>query len=708
MSKDVEFEGMIDDHADEMKDVVVVSEDVITAPAEEIAVSDGEVSAPVEEAEVEEMAVSEVEVAAPTEQVEAPVDEVEAPIAEVEAPAEEVETPVAEEESPATEEAETPIADAEAPAEETETPAEEAAAPTPQPEPPTDPAKQKADFVDRLAIAVTQEASDATRNEVDTLKQSFYKLRRIETEAEKKAFMDAGGAEENFFLKPDPLEEKLKEHLATFRTKRAAWNAAVEKTREQNLLLKRHILEKLQELSESKDDFYEVYEEFRVLQQQWKEIKQVPQNVVTELWKEYQSYCERFYDLRKINNEMRDYDFKKNLELKQTLCETAERLEEHSDVVSAYYQMQKLHQEWREIGPVAPALRNKIWNRFDKASGVIYKRYQSHFEAQRDREQDNLAKKTDLCQAMEGIDYAALTSFSKWDKETKAVLERKTKWRTIGSVPKRDSNKLFDRFRVAGNLFFKKKNEYYAAAKAVMDENLAKKLLLCEKAEEMKDSQNWRETTDQFIELQREWRTIGPVPARENESIRKRFGSACDYFFEQKNARFHSQKSEEGDNLKKKKELIAQINALDPELPADKALAQLNEYMAEFHRTGFVPFRDKHKINKDFQTAMDKQYDRLNINDTDRLLQSFRSDLGDIGGDRSKNRILNERDRLLRSYEKLKSDIQTYENNFGFLSVSSKSGDGLIKEMQRKIDELKEELLLLEKKIEVIDQNIEP
>jgi hypothetical protein len=688
----VELEGMIDDRADEVKDVSVVSEEVIIVPTEEVA------------APIEEEAVS-VEVA---QAIEAAQDKVAAPVEETEVPVkeeviEDTEEAVPAEEAIVAEPIEAPVEETLIVTEQIEAPVEEAPQET---KPPKESDKQsKAEIVDKLSITITKEASDSTRNEVDALKQSFYKLRRIETEAEKKAFMDAGGAEENFFVTPDPLEEKLKEYLAAFREKRSAWNAAADRMKEQNLLLKKNILEKLQVLSESKDDFYEVYEEFKKLQQQWKEIKQVPQSAVNELWKEYQSYSERFYDLRKINNEMREYDFKKNLELKQTLCETVERLIDEPDVVSAFRQMQTLRLEWREIGPVAYDLRHKIWSRFEKATTVIYKRHQAHFETKRDKEEENLQKKTALCEEMENIDYSLLLTVKDWDKENKSVLDRQSAWRTIGHAPKGVHGKIFDRFRASCNLFFKKKNEFYKNSQNVLEENLQKKQLLCEQAETLKDSHDWRDATDQFIALQKEWRAIGPIPRKHVEAIRKRFGSACDYFFEQKSAHFHSQKSEESDHLKKKKELISQINALDPALPADQATALLNQYMAEFHRTGFVPFRDKDKIQKEFQKAIDKQYDRLHMNENDRLLQSFRSNLGD--GGESKNRILGERKQLMRSYDKLRSDIQTYENNMGFLSVSSKTGGGLVQEMQRKIEALKEELLLIEKKIEVIDQNLE-
>ncbi|GHV55691.1 hypothetical protein FACS1894182_00510 [Bacteroidia bacterium] len=565
----------------------------------------------------------------------------------------------------------------------------------------------KAEIVEQLETIVKQEVTESIRNEVDALKQSFYKLKRVETEAAKKVFVEAGGVEEEFLTEEDALEEKLKELLSTFREKKASLAAETEKIKEENLVIKKNIIENLKQLIDSKEDFYKVYNEFKKLQQQWKEIKQIPQSAVNDLWKDYQHYSEKFYDLLKINNEMRDYDFKKNLELKQTLCEAVERLDEEKDVVSAFYQLQKLHQEWREIGPVARELREDIWARFKKASSVINKKHQEHFDALRGLEQRNLEEKTALCEEMEKIDYSLLTSFKEWDKQNKFVLDLQDKWKTIGFAPKKQNVKIFERFRAACDVFFQKKSDFYKGIKETMDTNLDQKKELCEKAEALKDSQDWKEASDKLIALQKEWKTVGPVSRKYSDVIWKRFISACDYFFEQKNTHFSSQKTEETDNLKKKKEIIAQINAIDETLSANEAIAQLREYMAQFNNVGFVPFREKDKIHKEYRTAVDNQFDRLKIDESERRLQSFKSNLSDMGGERSKNKILNERDKLMRNYERLKSDIQTYENNIGFLSVSSKGGGGLVKEMQRKIESLKDELQLIEKKIDMIDQSLD-
>lgn len=566
----------------------------------------------------------------------------------------------------------------------------------------------KEQIIERLGVLVTQPVEDVVRNEVDALKQAFYKLKRAEVEEAKKAFVAEGGEEESFVPVTDEIEEKFKEILQVFKDKRASIAAEEEKVKEENLKAKKAILEELQKLTESQDDFYKVYNEFRKLQQEWKEIKAVPQAYVNDLWKEYQHYSEKFYDLLKINNEMRDYDFKKNLELKTALCEAVEKLETEPDVVSAFYQLQNFHQEWREIGPVAKELREEIWERFKKASTAINKRYQEHFEALRSLEQRNLEEKTALCEEMEAIEYASLASFKDWDEKNKRVLELQEKWKTIGFAPKKHNVKIFERFRAACDLFFQKKSEFYKNIKETMDANLEKKKVLCEKAEALKDSQDWKETTDKLIALQKEWKTIGTVSRKYSDAIWKRFITACDYFFEQKNVHFSSQKTEEQENLKLKKDLIEKINAIDTSLNSTEAIALIREYMAEWNKIGFVPFREKDKIYKEYREAVDKHFDRLKVDESERRLQTFKTNLSEIAGsDRPKNKLLTEREKLMRTYERLKNDIQTYENNIGFLSVSSKGGGGLVKEMTRKIESLKEELNLIIKKVEVIDENLD-
>lgn len=562
----------------------------------------------------------------------------------------------------------------------------------------------KTQLIEQLAEVVQQDVTNAVKSKVEALKQTFYKLKKNETDEAQEAFVAEGGLAKDFEVAVGAAEEKLKELLAVFREKKAVLAAKAEKIKEENLLRKKAIIEKLKKLVESNDDFYKVYNEFRKLQQQWKEIKQVPQAEVNELWKDYQHYSEKFYDLLKINNEMRDYDFKKNWELKQGLIDSVEKLDNEKDVISAFYQLQKFHQEWREIGPVARESREEIWSRFKKASSVINKKHQEHFESLRALEQRNLEEKTAICEEVEAIDYSKLITFKEWDEQNKRVLELQEIWKTVGFAPKKSNVK--QRFRKACDNFFRNKNVFYKGLKEMMDVNLEKRNALCEQAEALKDSQDWKETSDKLIALQKEWKTVGPVPKKIAEAVWKRFISACDYFFEQKGIHFSSQKSEEVENLTKKKEIIKKLNEIDIELAANEAASQIRELMGEWNKIGFVPFREKDRIYKEYRTAVDKHFDRLKIDESERRLQSFKSNLSEISSDeKSKNKLLNERDKLMRTYERLKNDIQTYENNIGFLSVSSKSGGGLVKEMNRKIDSLKEELNLIVKKIDVIDEN---
>ena len=567
----------------------------------------------------------------------------------------------------------------------------------------------KDQIIERLNEIVHLDINENIKNEIEAYKQAFYKIKKAEIEEAEKEFVTQGGNEEDFTPEHDEAEEKLKELLLVYRDKKNILISQAEKIKEDNLVAKKQIIERVKELIDSKDDFYKVYNEFRKLQHRWKEIKQVPQSSVNELWKEYQHYSEKFYDILKINNEMRDYDFKKNLELKQTLCESVEKLENEKDVVSAFYQLQNLHQEWREIGPVAKEMREDIWSRFKKASSVINKRYQDHFESLRLLEQRNLEEKIALCVEVESIDYSKLTAFKNWDEQHKHIVDLQEKWKTIGFAPKKSNTKVFERFRTACDAFFRRKSDFYKNIKETMDVNLEKKTALCEKAETLKDSQEWKEATDQFIALQKEWKLIGPVSRRYSDAIWKRFIAACDYFFNQKNTHHSSQKTEEVDNLKKKKAIIEKINSIDVNLPTSEAVAVIRDLITEWNKIGFVPFREKDKIHKEYRKAVDKHFDRLKLDESERRLQTFKSSLSEIsfGDEKSKNKLLNERDKLMRTYERLKSDIQTYENNIGFLSVSSKGGGGLMKEMNRKINSLKEELNLIVKKIEVIDENFE-
>ena len=563
----------------------------------------------------------------------------------------------------------------------------------------------KEEILNRLQ-ALVDAPIETVRGEVESLKQAYYKIRRNEVDELRKAFVEQGGDEKDFTAPEDTQENFLKELLGSYKEKKAAYLAEEEKQKAENYEIKLQLIEQLKMLCESQDDFNKLYNEFKDIQQKWKEIKLVPEEHANELWKEYQTYSEAFYDLIKINNQFRDYDFKKNLELKTALCEAVEKLQDEKDVISAFHQLQKLHQQWREIGPVAKELREELWGRFKAASTVINKRHQQHFENLKAKEQENLVAKTAICEEIEGIDYAALQTFKDWDEKNNEVLALQQKWRTIGFTPKKHNTKIFERFRAACDVFFTKKTEFYKSIKAEMEKNLEKKRALCEKAEALKDSTDWKGTTEKMIALQKEWKTIGQVTRRHSDSIWKRFITACDYFFDNKNKNVSSQKSEEQTNLEAKKALIEKVKTMDESLDTEEAITTLKEWIAEWNEIGHVPFKEKDKVYKAFHEAVDAQFDRLKVDQRDRRMKSYRNNVSEMAG-KGKGKLYSERDRLMRTYERMKNDLQTYENNIGFLTISSKGGSGLVKEMERKIEKLKAEMELTVKKIEAIDENLE-
>jgi len=563
----------------------------------------------------------------------------------------------------------------------------------------------KEEILNRLQ-ALVDAPIETVRGEVESLKQAYYKIRRNEVDELRKAFVEQGGDEKDFTAPEDTQENFLKELLGSYKEKKAAYLAEEEKQKAENYEIKLQLIEQLKMLCESQDDFNKLYNEFKDIQQKWKEIKLVPEEHANELWKEYQTYSEAFYDLIKINNQFRDYDFKKNLVLKTALCEAVEKLQDEKDIISAFHQLQKLHQQWREIGPVAKELREELWGRFKAASTVINKRHQQHFENLKAKEQENLVAKTAICEEIESIDYTALQTFKDWDEKNNEVLALQQKWRTIGFTPKKHNTKIFERFRAACDVFFTKKTEFYKSIKAEMEKNLEKKRALCEKAEALKDSTDWKGTTEKMIALQKEWKTIGQVTRRHSDSIWKRFITACDYFFDNKNKNVSSQKSEEQTNLEAKKALIEKVKTMDESLDTEEAITTLKEWIAEWNEIGHVPFKEKDKVYKAFHEAVDAQFDRLKVDQRDRRMKSYRNNVSEMAG-KGKGKLYSERDRLMRTYERMKNDLQTYENNIGFLTISSKGGSGLVKEMERKIEKLKAEMELTVKKIEAIDENLE-
>ena len=584
----------------------------------------------------------------------------------------------------------------------TETPAEETIV-----EKPTENASKlstKEEVLLRLK-EVAQDAENANKQELDGLKQTFYKIHNAEIEAAKKTFVENGGAEEEFIAQPSSVEEEFKSLMAAIKEKRSALAAEIEKQKEENLQVKLSIIEELKELVESPDDANKSYNEFKKLQQQWNEVKLVPQAKVNELWKNYQLYVEKFYDILKLNNEFREYDFKKNLEIKTHLCEAAEKLADEQDVVSAFHQLQKLHQEFRDTGPVAKELRDEIWNRFKAASTAVNRRHQQHFEALKETEQHNLDQKTVICEIVEAIEFDQLKTFAAWETKTQEVIALQNKWKTIGFAPQKMNVKIFERFRKACDEFFKKKGEFFKLLKEGMNANLEKKKALCEKAESLKDSTEWKETAEILTKLQKEWKTIGPVSKKYSDAVWKRFITACDYFFEQKGKATSSQRSVEQENLEKKKAIIARLTAIDETTDADEASKEVRELMKEWNGIGHVPFKEKDRLYKQYHGLIDQLFDRFNISASNKKLSNFKSSIGNIqsGGSQS---LYREREKLVRTYENMKNELQTYENNLGFLTTSSKKGNSLLTEINRKVEKLKSDLELVLQKIKVIDESI--
>lgn len=558
----------------------------------------------------------------------------------------------------------------------------------------------RGEIIERLNEISAGDSKLVDKQELDALKQNFYKLFKAEQNAARKAFIDEGGNVDEYKPEPDKLEEAFKDIMNAIKEKRSAIQEEQEQIRENNLQKKLQIIEKLQSMVENANIENSSYVDFRNLQQSWKEIKDIPQAKANELWKKYQLYVERFYDILKLNNEFREYDFKKNLEIKTKLCEAAEKLADESDIISAFHQLQKLHQEYREAGPVSRELREEIWTRFKTASAVINRKHQQHFETLKEAEQNNLDQKIVICEIVEAIDYSVLTNYQTWNDKTQEIIALQTKWKAIGFAPQKMNMKIFDRFRTACDAFFKKKGEFFKSMKESLGDNLEKKRALCEKAEQLKESTEWKETAEILSQLQKEWKTIGPVPKKHSEAIWKRFIGACDYFFEQKGKATSSQRSTEITNLKQKKSIIAKLQELNTEEVGEDKANEVQNLVGEWNSVGHVPFRDKDKIYKEFKKVVDELYAKLNISETARRINTFRSKINKEGDNNNVNR---ERERLVRMYDSMKNEIMTYENNIGFLSSSSKKGSSLVLEMQQKIEKLKEEAELVLEKIKIID-----
>lgn len=544
---------------------------------------------------------------------------------------------------------------------------------------------------------IAESDGDISRQEIDSLKSHFYRIIKAESEEAFKAFTEGGGDPETFEPTIDPLEQVFKEQMNVVREKRAAQHEAQEKLKEENYLKKMQIIEKIKQILENPDEVNRSYNDFRQLQQDWNEIKEVPAEKATELWKNYQANVEKFYDTLKLNNEFRAYDFKKNLEMKTALCDKAEALAEESDIVVAFRKLQQYHQQFREIGPVAKELREDIWNRFKNASTVINKRHQEFFEGRKEQEQNNLEQKTAICETIEAIDIESLKSFAQWNETSEKITQLQAQWKTIGFAPQKMNQKIYDRFRAACDLFFQKKAEFFKSVRENLSENLRRKKELCEKAEALKDSTDWKATTDQLIALQKEWKTIGAVAKKQSDEVWARFNAACDAFFENKKANTSSQFAEQNENLQKKRSIIERLAAIVPEEAGDDLRQQLRDAQAEWDGIGHVPFKEKDKTFKALREQMDRLYGFLGENASRRRVERFKNEVANGNGG-------NIRERLSRQAEILQQEIKTYENNLGFLNLSkSKSGNSLVEELNRKVDKLRADLKEIKEKISVID-----
>lgn len=566
------------------------------------------------------------------------------------------------------------------------------------------PQLSKPELLDALSELAQKDASEIGRDEVGRLKQQFYAIRKVEIEMEKAEFLEKGNEESAFAAKEDESEAKFKEILNVIKEKKAALLAAQEAERQNNYEQKAKIVEEIKTLAADTDNVNRTFTQFKDLQQAFKNIGEVPPTLSTELWKQYQDAVEAYYDQLKINKELRDYDFKKNLDMKQLLCDEAEKLAEEDDVVVAFKRLQDLHDKWREVGPVAKDIREEIWGRFKDASAVINKKYQAFFEERKAREQENEDAKTAICERIEALDFEALKGYSEWDEMTKVILEAQEDWKKLGYASKKMNKALFARFRETCDKFFEKKANYFKTMKDELASNLEKKIALCEKAEALKDSTDWKKTTDAFVALQKEWKTIGAVAKKHSDVVWKRFLAACDYFFEEKKKKTSGVRQAEQANLKLKKEIIAQLGEIAEDTPREDAIKQVKELMAQWQQVGHVPYREKDKVYEAYRTKVDELYKRFDMRGSQARMNNFEDSVNEMSGD--ENKLYRERERLMRNYEQKRNELNTYENNLGFFNSKSKSGDTMLRDLERKIQRIKEDLATLEQKIKVIDSHL--
>ncbi len=563
-------------------------------------------------------------------------------------------------------------------------------------------ASSKEEVLETLTRLAAEEAADITREEIVRLKQQFYAFRKAEIEAEMADFISQGNEEAAFLPATDATEERFKELMNQIKDRKAAIAAALEEERRHNYERKQALIDELLSLATDTDNVNRTYPRVKEIQAELKLIGEVPATEATDQWKSYQGAVEQFYDQLKVNKDLRDYDFRKNLEIKTLLCEEAEKLDAEEDIILAFKRLQNLHDEWRQAGPVAKEVRESIWIRFKDASAVINKKYQTFFEERKAREAANEAAKTALCEKVEALDFTTLKNFTAWEEMTKTILAAQEEWKTIGFASRKQNNALFARFRAVCDKFFTEKGEYYRAVKDELAANLAKKIALCERAEALKDSTDWRKTADALVALQKEWKTVGTVAKKHSDNVWKRFQTACDSFFERRKKNLNENRSEEQANLQAKRDIIAELKAIPADTPRNEAMPKVKELQAKWQEIGHVPFREKDKLYDEYRAVCDAFYARGREGRGG--MSRFEDVIKEMGAD--ENKLYRERERVLRSYEIKRNELKTYENNLGFLTSKSKSGDSMVREMERRIQHIKDDLAAIEEKIKLIDAKL--
>ncbi len=564
--------------------------------------------------------------------------------------------------------------------------------------------RTKEEVMAALTELAAREAAEIGRDEIARMKQRFYALRKLELDAELAAHLSEGKPAEEFKPALDPAEEEFKTLLNNIKEKKAELAAKEDAERQANLERKRTLIAELRSLSEDTDNVNRAFPRVKEIQTEFKTIGEVPPTDATEVWKEYKAVEEQFYDQLKVNKDLRDYDFRKNLELKTLLCEEAEKLASEDDIALAFKRLQNLHDEWREIGPVAKEVREEIWARFKEASAVINKKYQAFFEERKAREAENERAKTEICERVEALDFSGITTYSGWDEMTATILQAQADWKKLGFASRKANNALFARFRAVCDRFFTLKAEHYRAMKDELAGNLEKKIALCEKAEALSTSTDWRKTADALVALQKEWKTVGAVAKKHSDNVWHRFQKACDTFFENRKKNYNEGRAGEQANLQAKQQVIDELKAITIDTPRAEAMPKIKALQARWQEIGHVPFREKDKIYNEYRAVCDNLYNNLGGRSGDRGRSRFEDVIKEIGSDQQQ--LYRERERILRQCDIKRNELKTYENNLGFLSSKSKSGDSMVREMERRIQRIKDDLAATEAKVKLIDDKL--